>query len=100
MNSDNHISSLRAIYKDHRDEVLESETQMTLRVATYASLDRKDRLQGLTVDEQATIDSLDADFVWVTALQAARDQAIADINSASSDDAAIAIIDAVVWPAR
>jgi hypothetical protein len=100
MIAENYISVLRAIYKDHRDAVLESETQMILRVATYAALDRKDRLSSLTTAEQATIDSLDADFAWVSALQATRDQAIADINNAADDAEAQAVIDNATWPVR
>ena len=100
MNTENHVSSLMVVYQDKLSEVLFGGSDMIFRVATYASLERKDRLVGLTAGESDVVAALDADFAWVTALRGVRDQAIEDINAASNDDVAIAIIDAVVWPVR
>jgi hypothetical protein len=100
MNTENYISILRVLYKDARDAVLVSESQMLLKVATYAYLNRQGTLRALAPAENGMLDELDSDFEWVTAMQTTRDQAIADIEKAKDDNAAQAVIDSIVWPVR
>lgn len=98
--NDNQKDRLVAIYHDRRDEVLGDESSKQLKVARFAMLERLDRLQGLTAEQQGIIDSLTADFLWLESLQAVRDQALVDIENAADAAAAQAVIDSVVWPVR